>query len=80
LQQSPLDDNLHLSAYSPAIDAGDNDAIGESSDLAGNARFYDDTAVSDTGNGTAPIVDMGAYEKQSSSWHLIFLPIVAQDG
>ena len=75
-----LDDNLHLSAYSPAIDAGDNDAIGESSDLAGNARFYDDTAVPDTGNGTAPIVDMGAYEKQSSSWNLIFLPIVVNDG
>ena len=75
-----LDDDLRLSAYSPAIDAGNNDAISESYDLDGNTRFYDDTAVTDTGSGTAPIVDMGAYEKQSSSWNLIFLPIVLKSG
>jgi hypothetical protein len=33
-------------------------------DLAGLARFFDDPATADTGNGTAPIVDMGAYEYQ----------------
>lgn len=62
-----LDDDLRLDDYSPAIDAGDNSAVRESSDLDGNGRFYDDANVSDTGNGTAPIVDMGAYERQSDS-------------
>lgn len=32
-------------------------------DLDGNPRFADDPAVTDTGAGTAPIVDIGAYEK-----------------
>jgi hypothetical protein len=31
-------------------------------DLNGYARFADDLSTPDTGNGTAPIVDMGAYE------------------
>jgi hypothetical protein len=31
-------------------------------DLDGESRFVDDPTVVDTGNGTAPIVDMGAYE------------------
>jgi autotransporter-associated beta strand protein len=35
---------------------------GTVSDLAGNPRFADVPAVADTGAGTAPIVDMGAYE------------------
>ena len=30
-------------------------------------RRVDDTAVADTGTGTAPIVDIGAYEKQTAS-------------
>ncbi len=62
-----LDDDLQLSADSPAIDSGDNDSIAESTDLDGNARFYDDTGVVDTGNGSVPIVDMGAYERQSNT-------------
>lgn len=75
-----LDDDLRLANNSPAIDAGDNDAVSQITDLDGSARFYDDTAVADTGNGAAPIVDMGAYEKQSDSWTILYLPIVAKDG
>ncbi|MCB0170954.1 MAG: choice-of-anchor D domain-containing protein, partial [Anaerolineae bacterium] len=59
--------DLRLGDNSPAIDAGDNDATTAATDLDGNDRFYNDLAVSDTGSGTAPIVDMGAYEKQSNS-------------
>ncbi len=49
---------------SPAIDAGDNDAVPSAitTDLAGNSRFFDDPATIDTGNGAPPVVDMGAYE------------------
>ncbi|HUU83197.1 MAG TPA: right-handed parallel beta-helix repeat-containing protein, partial [Phycisphaerae bacterium] len=60
-----LDDNLRLHATSPAVDAGDNTAPGLSgitTDLDGTPRFVDVDAVADTGKGTAPIVDMGAYE------------------
>ena len=31
-------------------------------DLAGQSRFINDPKTIDTGNGTPPIVDMGAYE------------------
>jgi hypothetical protein len=31
-------------------------------DFDGGPRYVDDPTVVDTGNGTAPIVDMGAYE------------------
>ena len=33
-------------------------------DLDGNPRFVDDPDTDDTGHGTPPIVDMGAYEFQ----------------
>ena len=53
-----------LGAGSPAIDAGNNNAVprGVKLDLDGNPRFLDDFDVADTGAGRAPIVDMGAYE------------------
>ncbi|MFI5380833.1 MAG: choice-of-anchor Q domain-containing protein, partial [Tepidisphaerales bacterium] len=56
--------DLRLLPNSPAIDAGNNAAIpsGISTDLAGNPRRQDIASVTDTGSGTAPIVDMGAYE------------------
>jgi hypothetical protein len=57
--------DLRLMAGSPCIDAGDNTAPGLAgilTDLDGNPRFLDDPATPDTGNGLAPIVDMGAYE------------------
>ena len=53
--------NYRLQAASPAIDAGDNDAIPVSTDLDGNDRFVDMFAP-DSGNGTAPLVDLGPYE------------------
>jgi LPXTG-site transpeptidase (sortase) family protein len=62
-----LDDNLRLQSGSPAIDAGDNSAPGLSgitTDLDGNPRFVEVLTVPDSGNGTPPIVDMGAYEAQ----------------
>jgi predicted outer membrane repeat protein len=57
--------NWQLGAGSPAVDAGNNAAVpgGLTTDLAGQPRFFDDPAVTDTGAGTAPIVDMGAYER-----------------
>jgi hypothetical protein len=56
--------DYHLLAGSPCIDAGDNTAVptGVSTDLDGMSRFLDDPDAADTGNGTAPIVDIGAYE------------------
>lgn len=54
---------------SPAIDAGDNTAVppGVMMDLLGNRRFFDDPQTPDTGNGDAPIVDLGAIEFGSSN-------------
>ena len=72
------DDDLRLAIGSPCIDAGDNSGVpADTADLDGNgdtdeptpvdldgaARFVDVSVRPDTGNGTAPIVDMGAYEK-----------------
>jgi len=69
--------SLRLQAESPCIDAGNNadvpadladlDGDGDTTepmsfDLAGLLRFVDDPATADTGAGTPPIVDMGAYE------------------
>ncbi|MCH8147514.1 MAG: right-handed parallel beta-helix repeat-containing protein, partial [Planctomycetes bacterium] len=58
------DADLRLSPGSPCIDAGDNTAVpaGITTDLDGNARFVDDGATPDTGNGSCPVVDMGAFE------------------
>lgn len=69
--------DLRLRSGSPCIDAGDNarvpadmldlDGDGNTTeplpfDILRGARFVDDPATADTGNGTPPIVDMGAYE------------------
>lgn len=74
---NPDSNDFHLLPASACIDAGDNTAVppdtldldsdGDTAesipiDLAGNQRFVDQVDVPDTGNGTAPIVDMGAYE------------------
>ena len=56
--------SLRLSSSSPCIDAGNNSAISVTTDLDGNTRKVDDPNTTDTGSGTAPIVDMGAYEFQ----------------
>jgi hypothetical protein len=62
------DDDLRLGALSPAIDAGDNAWLpaNVTLDLDGMRRFADDPSVPDTGAGTPPIVDMGAYEAAST--------------
>jgi hypothetical protein len=58
--------DLRLQPTSPCIDAGSNAAIptGVTTDLAGGPRFMDVLTTPDTGSGTAPIVDMGAYERK----------------
>lgn len=58
------DDNLRLSASSPCIDAGDNGVVpaGVMADFDGAGRFSDDPDTPDTGDGIAPIVDMGPFE------------------
>jgi hypothetical protein len=55
-----------LSAGSPCIDAGHNNAIAGlvDSDLDGNPRCADDPATDDTGCGVPVVVDMGAFEYQ----------------
>ena len=73
------DDDFSLLSTSLCSDAGDNalvplddyDLDGDGDvlellplDFEGNERFKDNPAVSDSGNGTAPIVDIGAYEYQ----------------
>ncbi|MHC4624569.1 MAG: DUF1565 domain-containing protein, partial [Planctomycetota bacterium] len=69
--------DLRLTAGSACIDSADNDSVPPdtadldndsntseptSRDLIGHLRFIDDPNTSDTGGGTSPIVDMGAYE------------------
>ncbi len=58
------DEDFHLSCLSPLIDRGNNAAIpaGLLFDFDGHPRRLDDPATSDTGAGTAPIVDLGPYE------------------
>ena len=69
MSQSPRFEDLEggdysLTLASPAIDGGDNAAVpaGVTLDLALSVRFHDEPCVADNGVGTAPIVDMGAYE------------------
>ncbi len=73
--------DYHVQSGSPCIDAADNTAVptdtldldddGDTDepipfDLDGSPRFIDDPITADTGNGTPPIVDMGAYEYVNS--------------
>ena len=67
-----VDDDLSLAAQSPCIDAGNGEFGARRRgygllptmvrDLAGLRRRVDDPATPDTGHGTSPIVDVGAYE------------------
>ena len=60
--------DLHLAPTSPCADAGNNASLpaGTTTDLDGQPRLADDPAAPDSGLGTAPIVDMGAYEVQNT--------------
>jgi len=73
------DDDLRVQAGSPCLDAGDNAAVpadvldldGDGNraerlpvDVLGQPRRVDDPAAPDVGAGTAPLVDMGAHERQ----------------
>ncbi len=75
------DDNLRLASSSPAVDAGSNHVMmADTADLDadGNTaeaipydydfmnRFVDDP-IADTGMGTPPIVDMGAFERSGTA-------------
>ena len=59
--------DLSLQLTSPAIDAGNNTLVpsGITTDMFGRSRFVDVPTRTDTGSGTAPIVDMGIYEAGS---------------
>jgi hypothetical protein len=59
--------DYRLQASSSAIDAGDNGVVTASTDLDGHPRRVDITRVPDTGNGTPPVVDLGAYEVSTLS-------------
>ena len=62
------DDNFLPRFGSPVIDAGSNDALRHligAFDYSGQPRIVDDRFTPDTGVGTGPIVDMGAYEFQT---------------
>ena len=58
--------DLHLSDSSPGIDAGDNSALPPDvmRELDGKPRYFDMPSVVDRGEGSPPIVDIGAYEVQ----------------
>jgi hypothetical protein len=77
LLANPTGGNWRLGIGSPAIDAGNNALLPQDTfdldadanvteplpvDLDGGPRRRDDAATPDTGAGTAPIVDMGAFE------------------
>lgn len=55
-------------AGSLALDAGDSTALPESStlDLDGSSRYADDPGAADSGIGPAPVIDIGAYERQAA--------------
>ncbi|MEE8154363.1 MAG: right-handed parallel beta-helix repeat-containing protein, partial [Phycisphaerales bacterium] len=65
--------DYHMLSDSHCIDAADNIAVPErvTTDLDGNPRFVDVRCTDDTGNGTAPVVDMGVFEFQvTCPWDL----------
>ncbi len=87
--------DLRLACGSPCLDAGDNGAVpadildldGDGNttepipfDLAGNTRFADDPATVDTGAGSPPIVDMGAYEGANQAFVLPSDPVKVPEG
>ncbi len=82
--------DLRLESDSPCSDAADNLADTDANtagvqalpdtDLDGNFRFFDNAAAPDTGNGTSPIVDMGAWEFQECTSPIISIEPTNQGG
>ncbi|MEO5888661.1 MAG: LamG-like jellyroll fold domain-containing protein [Ferruginibacter sp.] len=60
------DDGLQLSSCSPAIDKGTNNAVIGTTDIAWQPRKNNVPFITDAGNGTAPLIDLGPYENQSN--------------
>jgi hypothetical protein len=88
-----LDNNYRLGVGSIGIDAGRNASVpSDAADLDGNGitrkpitvdlddipRFADDRAVRDTGDGLAPIVDLGAYERDPVAYRAQFRALTRQ--
>ncbi len=65
----PANGDYRLGDGSPCIDGGNNSLVPPESefDLDGLPRFVNDPGMPDMGEGSAPIVDMGCYEFQSTS-------------
>jgi hypothetical protein len=61
--------DLRLRCQSPCIDAGNNYAVSAkiAADLSGAPRFADASWIADTGRGSPPIVDLGAYERSGTN-------------
>jgi hypothetical protein len=69
------DDDFRIGRFSPCTDAGNDAAPGLTGitvDHGGQPRFFDDIGVDDTGNGAAPVVDIGPFERQSESVSMVF--------
>jgi hypothetical protein len=64
--------DLRLPWFSPAVDAGDNDANDTAEDLLGLPRISDGNA-----DGNA-VIDMGAYETPTPVIRKVFLPLVGR--
>ncbi|MHC4459991.1 MAG: S8 family serine peptidase [Planctomycetota bacterium] len=79
---STEEDNLRLLPGSSCIDAGDNSAVPPLllTDLDLELRFTDDPATPDTGSGTPPIVDMGAYEGPDQGFLVSAKSVVVPEG
>ncbi len=76
------DDNPRLQISSPAIDAGDSTRVPADVqvDLDGLDRIANILEVPDTGVGSSPVVDMGAFEVQRGSAELLFVDPDASAG
>jgi len=72
---APQLDDFRVRLNSPAVDAGENDRVPlfVTTDLSGGPRFVDVPSAPDTGAGTPPIVDLGAFEEAGDQ---LFLPLV----
>jgi hypothetical protein len=66
--------DYRLQRTSPVIDAGSNLSVTVSVDLDSNMRRVNIPEIPDTGEGTPPLVDMGAYEVPLK----VYLPLIVR--